>query len=202
MRSMRPRCRWLSLLGAAVALALPSCSADGQLCLFGYTSAPNYDLSIRTVRVPIFENVTFRRGLEFDLTRAVIREIESKTPWKVVQDCEAADTELVGKIVSRSKAVTIFNQIGEIRDAETYLTVELVWRDLRPGHVGEILSGPRRGRPDEPPEALGPPPAQPPVLVQSIASFIPEVGQSLTSAEKVNVDRLATQIVSMMEKPW
>ena len=35
-----------------------------------------------------------------------------------------------------------------------------------------------------------------------IGGFIPELGGSLTTAEKQNVDRLAIQIVSMMEIPW
>jgi hypothetical protein len=40
------------------------------------------------------------------------------------------------------------------------------------------------------------------VVVTSIANFIPELGESITTAQKRNVDRLAVQIVSMMEKPW
>ena len=49
---------------------------------------------------------------------------------------------------------------------------------------------------------LPPAPPTPPALVQSRASFIPEVGGSITTARKSNVDSLAVQIVSMMEKPW
>src|SRR5438876_10008634 len=72
-------CVFLSL----AALLLPSCAtSDGNFSILGYTTRPNYDTNIHSVRVPIFQNVTFRRGLEFDLTRAVIREIESKTHFK------------------------------------------------------------------------------------------------------------------------
>jgi hypothetical protein len=174
-----PRCVWIVF---ALALVLPSCAYDGHLAMFGYTTAPNYDCSVRTVYVPIFKNVTLRRNLEFDLTRAVIREIEAKTPYKVVSDCTKADTELVGTIVSRAKNVINFNQQFQVREAETTLSVEIVWRDLRPGHVGEILSRPQQVLPTEllPPGA--PPP--PPVLVQSIATYIPEIGASLTTAEQ------------------
>jgi hypothetical protein len=42
----------------------------------------------------------------------------------------------------------------------------------------------------------------PPVLVQSLGHFIPELGGSFASAQQENVDNLAIQIVSMMEKPW
>ena len=100
---------------AAVALLLPSCAGDGQISILGYTTRPNYDPNIHTVRVPIFKNITLIRGLEFDLTRAVIREIEAKTPFKVVDSRAGADTELIGKIVSTSKAVITLNQLGEVR---------------------------------------------------------------------------------------
>jgi hypothetical protein len=189
-----------ALAVAAVALVLPSCLQDGHLTMFGYTTAPNHDCGIRTVYVPIFKNVTYRRNLEFDLTRAVIREIESKTPYKVVSDCNKADTELLGTIVSRGKNIIQYNQLFETREAETTMTVEIVWRDLRPGHVGEVLSRPQQLKPAELVTPGSPP--QPPVLVQSLATFIPEVGMSLTTAEQQNVNRLATQIVSMMERPW
>jgi hypothetical protein len=217
----------------ALALMLPSCEWDGNFTILGYTTEPNYDTTIHTVRVPIFKNLTMRRGLEFDLTAAVVRDIELMTPYKVVQG--DADTELLGTIISFNKNIINRNQLNEIREAETTLGVELVWKDLR---TGDILTRPQRqpGAPPvippqvpatltpgtslgaliqpgalSPPGPLpppgtppppGPPPPPPPVLVQSIGSFAPEIGQSLTSAYKMNVDRLAVQIVSMMEKPW
>src|SRR6266849_5233685 len=133
------------VLLASLALLLPSCGWDGQFTVLGYTTRPNYDCTIRSVRVPIFKNVTFRRGLEFDLTRAVIREIEAKTPFKVVAAGCAADSELTGTIVSLNKNLLNRDQQNEVREAETILAVEIIWRDLRPGHEGEILSKPRTG---------------------------------------------------------
>jgi hypothetical protein len=194
----------LALALAAVSMVLPSCAWDGHFTLFGYTTRPNYDRGIKTVRVPIFENATIWRGLEFDLTQAVIREIELRTPYKVVSAECNADTELKGKIISFNKLLLNRNQLNEVREAETTLAVELSWRDLR---SGEVLSAPRPkepGYPFPPPPAPGepPPPPPPPVLVQSVATFIPEVGESITTAQKRNVDRLAVSIVSMMETPW
>lgn len=195
--------RSLCGLLAALGLLTASCSWDGHFTVLGYTTRPNYDTSIRTVRVPIFKNNTFRRGLEFDLTRAVIREIEAKTPYKVVSaDCDA-DTELTGTVTRFQKTILNANQLNEVREAETTLGVEIIWRDLR---TGEVLSRPRSGGPNAPPlppRAPGEPlPRAEPVLVTSIAGFIPELGGSLTTAEKKNVDRLAVQIVSLMEAPW
>jgi hypothetical protein len=202
---------------AATALALPSCGWDGHFTVLGYTTRPNYDPSIHTVYVPIFKNKTIWRGLEFELTKAVVREIESKTPFKVESDCSKADTELIGTVVQFNKNILNVNQLNEVREVETVLGVEVIWRDRR---TGEILSNPR------PPGAVspvtppivplggysGPPPAPPPVppldpsvkpvLIQSTAGFVPEIGQSITTAQQQNVNRLAVQIVSMMEKPW
>jgi hypothetical protein len=240
----------LALLAcAAVALTLPSCETDGNFTVLGYTTKPNYDCSIHTVRVPIFKNRTFRQGIEFDLTRAVVREIEQKTPYKVVGPDVDADTELSGTIISYIKNTLNVNPLNEIREQETDLVVEVTWRNLR---TGEYLSNPKKPNsaagPALPPlpgagpisvapgviasggasaptapgasiAALTPPasstapvlgpdglpvPVQPKsvVLIASTGNFIPELGESITTAQKKAVDRLAVQITSMMEKPW
>ena len=54
MVSRHPRSPLFAL--AACALALPSCAWDGHFDLLGYSTKPNYDTTIRTVRVPIFKN--------------------------------------------------------------------------------------------------------------------------------------------------
>jgi hypothetical protein len=183
---------------------LPACEPGGHFTFLGYTTLPNYNTEIRTVRVPIFKNETVYRGMEFQLTEAVIREIELKTPFKVVTAGCPADTELTGKIITYTKSVVIPNQLNEVREMETTLAVEVVWRDLRPGHSGEVLSQPVPRPPST--ESVGPPPVPPTtppvVLVQSLATAHPELGESLATAQKKNVDRAAVQIISMMEKPW
>ncbi len=248
----------LALLACAAAvLALPSCESERGCSLFGYQVGQGalYDCSIHTVRVPIFQNRTFARGLEFDLTRAVVREIEQKTPYKVVGPDQDADTELSGTILTITKGTLNVNPLGEVREQETDMAVEVVWRNLR---TGEILSDPTRRTPGtsgpalpalpgaapiggmpglvpsgaiSAPTAPGaiaaaatpaaapllgpdgkpllgpdgkplPVPASGKILIASTGDFIPEIGQSLTTAEQQNVDRLAVQIISMMEKPW
>jgi hypothetical protein len=218
------------LLGA-VALLLPACESDGHFTLLGYSTVPNYDPNIRTVYVPIFQNRTNYRGIEFQLTQAVIREIEAKTPFKVVHQCETADTELLGTIAVQNKAILNRNQQNLVREAELLLTVEVLWRDRR---TGEVLSGPGRRLIDAPapmqvpammaqpvagvglpgtPPADGLPPGAvpidptapkpvPPALVSSYSTFVPELGESIATGQKIAIDRLAVQIVSMMEMPW
>lgn len=188
---------------AACSLLTTACISNGHLSLLGYTTAPNYDPCIRTVHVPIFKNRTFWRGLEFQLTEAVIREIHAKTPFRVVSCEEEADTVLTGTIVNFQKGLLSRNQYNEVREAETTLAVELVWLDRR---NGEVLTQPRLDpglAPLPPPGApVLPPPPPPPVLVTATGHFIPELGGSITSAQKETVDRLAGQIVNQMEKPW
>src|SRR5262245_8430424 len=97
--------RLVLLVIAPVALAVCGCAEAGHFTILGYTTQPNYNTEIRTVRVPIFKNDTFRQGLEFDLTQAVIREIEVRTPYKVVNGNADADTELTGTIRAATKAL-------------------------------------------------------------------------------------------------
>ena len=241
---------------ACCAFVLPSCAWDGHFDLLGYSTKPNYDTSYRTVRVPIFKtrvNLTATPipGLEQDLTEAIIREIQLKTPYKISQD--NADTELTGTIVGFTKSLLNYTQLNTIREAETTLVVELVWRDLRTGKVltratrrpgqplpadprqpllpDDVSTGPLAGRdsllpPGSKPIGLPSAPRQPtsdiigegsnevaiidpqtrekaiPVVVRSVGHFRPELGESITTALKENVDRLAVQIVSVMEKGW
>ena len=237
---------------ATYALLLPSCAWDGHFDVLGYTTQPNYDTSFKTVRVPIFKSRvnlvgTTGPGLEQDLTEAIVREIQLKTPYKISQG--DADTELTGTIIGFTKGLLNYTQLNTVREAETTLIVELVWRDLR---TGKILTKATR-RPGQPlpvdprqpllpddltagRETVLPPGIRPngvisapirpssdiigtgsnevavidpqtrekavPVVIRSVGHFRPELGESITTALKENVDRIAVQIVSVMEKGW
>jgi hypothetical protein len=187
----------LGLFGGLL-LLLPACS-DGNFTVLGYSTRPNYPSGIHTIRVPIFQNNTAYRDLEFELTKSVVNTIELMTPYKVVGLGEDADTELVGTIANFHKTILNRNQLNEVREAEMLLAVTLVWRDLR---TGEILTRPPVKRGFQPPPSPEAPPAAVPVVIQANASFIPELGESITTARKRAIDRLAVQIVSEMEVPW
>ena len=199
------RSRWIGLSLLATALVVTGCTSTGHLNIFGYTTEPLYDPSIQTVYVPIAKNDTLRRGLEFYLTEAVIREIGSKTTFRVVSCREGADTELDLKIATWRKNMIISTQTNQIRQAELGLGVEVVWKDLRPGKVGDVLSYPKPTIAKEPPlPGVAPPPivAQAPVMILPVATYETELGGNNVTAEKQAIDRAAVQIVSMMEKPW
>jgi hypothetical protein len=190
------------------ALVLSSCSSGSyDFCVLGYTTQSQFDRTIHTVRVPIFRNRTFVRNIESELTQEVVRQIEVRTPWKVVGCSEDADTELVGTVVMVTKHNNLVNPLNEVRQGDATVGVQILWRDLR---TGELLTR----LPTPPPLEELPPPggqkqATPVPLQESLgilvirsASFIPELGQSTSSARKQVVDDLAKQIVNMMEMPW
>jgi hypothetical protein len=145
-----------------------------------------YAPDVHTVYVPVFESVSFRRNLGERLTEAVVKEIELKTPYKVVGRLPA-DTTLSGRIVQDTKRAVIPGPSGGPREAEFRLTVEVAWIDNRGNTIRQ-----------SDPIALAP-------ALQSISDFadvIPEYGQSVATGQQQAIQRAAEQIVGMMEAPW
>lgn len=201
MRVTIRRFQNIALLLPALVCSLAGCENGGHFTFLGYTTQPTFDTTIQTVYVPMAQNVSYRPDIEFDLTRLVVREL-GQSPYRVTSDRARADTELVMKIINRNKSVVIQNQLGETRDAEYSIVVEVVWRDLRPGRVGDILSNPKRFDPNEKPlpgEPVAKAPPAVPILVTPTGSAVAELGGSTTSAEWQAMARAAVQIVSMME---
>ena len=164
-----------TFLKATFATALAGC---------GYTTRPMYPCTVQTVYVPMFQSKVFRRGLEFQITEAVCKEIEQKTPFKVVH-CDNADTTLKGEIKSVRKRVLIQTPEDEPRLLETALVVEVEWRDNR---TGEMICN------DQTPGVNFP--------VRSESQYAPELGETTATAFQETVHKLAVQIVAMMEEPW
>jgi uncharacterized protein (TIGR03067 family) len=159
----------------------------------------------RTIYVPVFKNMTYVRGLELDLTQAVIREIEAKTPYKVVADRDGADSELVGTIEKCTKDLLNLSQDG---NNQRVVTVQVQWRELPtgasllPGAVGLPLFHFRQlffYSVDF--RALWKAIFCPSATLECAGDYFPEYGTLATLQEKELNDRLAVQIVSVMEKP-
>ena len=145
-----------------------------------------YPGHIHSVYVPIFESASFRRNLGERLTEAVSKRIEADTPYKVVGRSDA-DSILSGRIVEENKSVVVQAKTGEAREVQVNLTVEVSWIDRR----GQVLR-------DYQTIVL------PPELteVSSQANLVPELGQSVATAQQQAIERLAQQIVALMENPW
>ena len=65
-----------------------------------------YPAGIETVYVPICKSNSFRRGLGEQLTEAIQKEIEKKTPYKVV-GTPNADSTLLCEISGEKKTVLV-----------------------------------------------------------------------------------------------
>src|SRR3954468_21786320 len=85
----------------AVVLAIPAGC--------GYSIRAPFDPNIKTVYVPIFRSITFRRDVNFQLTQLVQKEIEKRTPFKVVGTPEGADMILEGEISFADKNIIVEN---------------------------------------------------------------------------------------------
>ena len=145
-----------------------------------------YAPDVQTVYVPVFESLSFRRDLGERLTEAVIKEIELKTPFKVVNTPDA-DSILSARVLNDSRRTQAENAFDDPRVSETAIRAEVTWVN-------------RRRQPILPPQTL----ILPPELVDLTATstLIPELGQSVATSQQQAIERLAQQIVSLMEEPW
>ena len=163
-----------------------------SLCLLtatggcGYTVGSPFSADIRTVYVPTFTTSSNRRGLEYQLTEAVQKQIQERSHFRLANEAEA-DTILRGRIVDGTKRTLGQTSNSDPRELQLNLQVEIIWENAR---TGELL---RKEQVDIAPEALQ-------MVAQS--EFAPEVGQSLASGNREVIDRLARDIVNRMEMPW
>lgn len=138
-----------------------------------------YRFDIHSVHVEIFESDSYRRFLGQRLTEAVVKEIELSTPFTVTS-AQRAQSILTGRIIRERKRVLSETQFDDPRTLEYEMRIEVSWTD-------------RGGVPLMERQVLK--------LDRGVV-FIPEGGQSLTTAQQRLMDRLAAQIVGYMEIPW
>jgi hypothetical protein len=145
-----------------------------------------YAPDVTTVYVPMIDSDSYRRDLGERLTEAVVKEIELKTPYKVVSTPDA-DSILSARLINDTRRTIIENAFDDPRLSETELRAEVTWLN-------------RRRLPICPPQTLAVPPEL--VLISQTTNLIPEVGQSVATSQQQAIERLAQQIVSTMEAPW
>lgn len=169
----------LALLATAlIACGLISCGADATR---GYAFSSTRQSEVRSVAVPIFNNTTFTRGIEFDLTDALVKEIQRTTPWAITRS-DAAQTVLTGTITgSDLRPLTFVRSEGYVQEMAVRLTVDFEWRDVR---TGRLLAS-RRG-------------------LTAAETFVPArpAGERLELGEHAAVAELARIIVAEMRTDW
>ena len=178
-------CRWIAVCLAAVALATTAGCASYR---FGNNTL--YASNVRTIYVPVFQCDSYRTTPAIDvgerLTEEVCKEIEKRTPFKVVGSEAAADSVLTGRVVADTKRMVVESPTDQSRLVEMNYQVLVTWAD-RGGTV--IASG------DVPLPAAT-------VDVGQAASLVPEFGRSVVSTQQEAIVKLAQQVVGLMEEPW
>jgi Lipopolysaccharide-assembly len=118
--------RLLPLIMAAAMLGA-GCASDPHA---GYAAASAFPEQIHTIAVPIFENDTLVRDIEFDLTDALVKEIEARTPYKVTRSA-VADSILLGhvrKVELDQLSKSSLTGLGQ--EVVMRVTIDFEWRDL------------------------------------------------------------------------
>lgn len=164
------------------------------LALFGCIGCAGYKIGtrslyrtdVRTIHVPIIKSESFRPELGVMLTESVQKEIERRTPFKLA-NVETAESIMVCTLTSDSKRVVSETNLDEPRLLQTVMTVEVKWTD-------------RRGLPLIETRFL--PPGESTFYFAENVDFVPEAGQSISTANQRAVERLANHIVDQMESRW
>jgi Lipopolysaccharide-assembly len=145
-----------------------------------------YAPDVTTVYLPMIESGSYRRDLGERLTEAVAKEIELKTPYKVV-GTPAADSILQIRLIGDTRRTLAQNHFDDPRVSESAMYSEVSWVNRRREPIGST-------RMVAMPEEL--------VDIQATANLIPEVGQSVATSQQKAIERLAQEIVATMETPW
>ncbi|HUV40949.1 MAG TPA: LptE family protein [Sedimentisphaerales bacterium] len=146
----------------------------------GYCSRTLFPEDVSTVYVEMFDNASFHRGVEYEVTDALAKRIEAHTPYKIISSRDRADTIISGKIVSVGfSALSAERETG--RSLENQLQVRAVvnWKNLK---TGQLFIDNR--------------------TVTASASFSQWQNQGFGYASAIAANNLAEKIVESMEKQW
>lgn len=169
----------MSLARSPMLVVMVLVLAAAGLAGCGYTTKTNFPTDVQSVQVKMFGNRSFYRGVEFDLTEAVVKEIELRTPYKVVSNA-AADTLLEGTVVGVSQVRLSRRREGGLpQEMEVQIMVDFVWRNQR---TGRIITD-RKG-------------------LTVVGRYVPAARETLAAGEHEAVQKMAAQIVSSMAGQW
>jgi hypothetical protein len=144
----------------------------------GYTTKSLISRKINSIYIPIFENDTFRRGLEFDLTSALKDEIMSNTKLRILQK-DSADTILTGRIIKVTEGMLSSNVEDNIVESRVTISVYIKLVDRRTGRTLVEEEN----------------------LKQS-AEFIVKRGENIKTASQESLVLLAKEIIFHLEEKW
>lgn len=148
-------------------------------CGCGYTNESLHSQTIRTVYVEMFQSREFRRGIEFELTEALRKELNVSTPYTNAPP-EKADTILSGEVLEWREASLGWDPITiQPRETAATLIIRYRWKDVR---TGRLL----RDRP----------------RFVSTVTYVRPAGETVAEGRFDAVSKMARDIVSDMEENW
>ena len=107
----------------------------------GYSNESLFPTDVDTVYLEMFDNQTFRRGAEYELSDALSKRIEVDTPYKIVSSRDRADTVISGQIVSIGEmALSTERETGLVLEKE--IAVQRVIPDVDIGPVILVVVSP------------------------------------------------------------
>lgn len=166
---------FLPLLIAGVCPAFCGCAGTA-----GYSSESLFPKEISSICLEMFDNRTFRRGVEYELSDALSKRIESDTPYKIVSNADLADSIMRGQLVSISESVlTTEREIGRALEKEVQLKAVVTWKNLK---TGAMLLDNR--------------------TVTAAASYSEFQMQDFGYASALAANKLAQRIVELMGNNW
>jgi hypothetical protein len=165
----------LSFVSIVAGVFFCGCSGVG-----GYTSQSLFRSDVQSIYVEMFDNRSFWRGVEYDLTDALAKRIEAQTPYKIVSDRNLADTVISGQIESVNQSVlSLERQTGKALEKNVELRAVVNWKNLR---TGELLIQNRS--------------------VLAAAGYSEFQQQDFKYASQLAANNLAQHIVELMETQW
>ncbi len=146
----------------------------------GYSNESLFPEDVQSVCLEMFDNQTFRRGIEYELSDALSKRIEAETPYKIISSPDRADTTISGQIVSIGEiALSIERETGRILEKEVELHAVVNWKNL---NTGELLINNQ--------------------TVSSSASYSEYQMQDFKYGSSLAANKLARKIVELMERKW
>jgi hypothetical protein len=171
------RCETVGIFIGSIVCGLVFC---GCAETGGYSNESLFTEEVSSVYVKMFENRSFRRGVEYDLTDALAKRIEAETPYKIISSVDRADTVLSGQIMRIGETVlSAERRVGRPMEKEVQVQAVVNWKNLK---TGELLIDDQS--------------------VSASASYSEWQNQGFRYASALAANKLAQRIVELMEEEW
>lgn len=168
---------FVNFFSSIITVCLVICGCAGTS---SYSNESLFPEDISSVYVEMFDNQSFRRGVEYELTDALAKRIEAQTPYKVISSRNRADTVMSGQITSIGEAVLASErETGRALEKEVQLQAIVNWKNLK---TGELLIDNKS--------------------IGASASYSVWQNQGFDYASTLAANNLAQGIVELMEKQW